>query len=97
MSLKITLAEDWKRLHKCGTVIWSATLGVLSAAGPFIRDNVTALGPTLRQAWQAVPDDLKAIVPAHAQQAIAYAILFGSIIAVRYASVNRSKPEGDPQ
>lgn len=78
---KITLADDWQQLHKRGTVILSSALAAISAFGPEIRD-----------AWHNVPDDLKAIIPAHAQQAIAYAILFASLVAVRYTAVRRVPP-----
>lgn len=83
MSFKITLADDWKRLHRRGTVILSSALAALSAFGPVIRE-----------AWHDVPDDLKSVIPAHAQQAIAYAILFASIVAVRYTAVRRVPPPG---
>jgi hypothetical protein len=84
MKLKITLADGWQQLHKRGTVILSSALATISAFGPVIRD-----------AWHNLPDDLRAIIPAHAQQAIAYAILFASIVAVRYTSVKRVPKEGD--
>jgi hypothetical protein len=84
VKLKITLADDWQKLHTRGTVILSSTLAMISAFGPVIRD-----------AWHNVPDDLRAVIPAHAQQAIAYAILFASIVAVRYTAVKRAPQEGD--
>ncbi|WP_438396506.1 hypothetical protein [Caballeronia sp. DA-9] len=80
-NLKLKLADDWRRLHTRGTVIWSATLG-----------GVSAVGPILRESWHSMPDDLKAVIPAHAQQAIAYAILFATIIGVRYTSIQRVPP-----
>lgn len=84
MKLKITLADDWQQLHKRGTVILSTALATISAFGPVIRD-----------AWRNVPDDLRSVIPAHAQQAIAYAILFASIVAIRYTAVKRVAPDGD--
>jgi len=84
MKLKITLADGWQQLHKRGTVILSSALAAVSAFGPVIRD-----------AWRNVPDDLKAVIPAHAQQAIAYAMLFASIVAVRYTAIHRVPKEGD--
>lgn len=83
MKLKITLADGWQQLHTRGTVILSSALATVSAFGPVIRD-----------AWRNVPDDLKAVIPAHAQQAIAYAILFASIVAVRYTAIRRVPKEG---
>ncbi|QTD90839.1 hypothetical protein [Burkholderia anthina] len=85
MRWKITLADGWQHLHKRGTVIVSGFLGAVSAFGPVIRE-----------AWHDVPDDLKAVIPAHFQQAIAYAILFASIIAVRYTAVRRMPPPATP-
>lgn len=85
MKLKITLADGWQQLHRRGSVILSSTLAAVSA-----------LGPTIREAWHSVPDDLKSVIPAHAQQAIAYAILFSSIVAVRYTTIRRvPAPQGD--
>ncbi|KVP59356.1 hypothetical protein WJ91_12855 [Burkholderia ubonensis] len=81
MNWKITLADDWKGLHRRGTVILSSALAAISA-----------FGPTLRDAWQGMPDDLKTIIPAHVQQGIGYAILFASIVAVRYTAVRRVAP-----
>lgn len=78
MKFKLSLADGWQQMHKKGVVILSSTLATVSAFGPVIRD-----------AWHNVPDDLKAIIPAHTQQAIAYAILFASIVAVRYTAIRR--------
>jgi hypothetical protein len=83
MKFKLTLADGWQQLHKRGTVILSSALAAISAFGPVIRD-----------AWHSLPDDLKSIIPAHTQQAIAYAILFASIVAVRYTAVRRVPKEG---
>ena len=79
MTWKVTLADDWRNLHKRGTVILSSALAAISA-----------FGPEIREAWHSVPDDLKAVIPAHFQQAMAYAILFASIVAVRYTAVRRT-------
>lgn len=83
MKWKITLADDWQRLHRRGTVIVSGAFGLVSAFGPVLRD-----------AWRNMPDDLKTVIPAHVQQAIAYAILFATIIGVRYTAVRRVAPPG---
>ncbi|WP_042295883.1 DUF7940 domain-containing protein [Paraburkholderia bannensis] len=86
MIWKITLADDWQRLHRRGTVIVSGAFGLVSAFGPVLRD-----------AWRSMPDDLKTVIPAHVQQAIAYAILFATIIGVRYTTVRRGAPPADGQ
>jgi hypothetical protein len=80
---RIGLADNWKRLHTRGTVIASGAMGMISL-----------FGPELREAWASMPDDLKQIVPATAQKAIAYAILFCTLVAIRYAALKRTaKPE----
>ncbi|MBK5120875.1 hypothetical protein IQ288_13380 [Burkholderia sp. R-69980] len=84
MKFRISLADGWQQLHRRGTVILSTGLATISAFGPLIRE-----------AWHNVPDDLKSVIPAHAQQAIAYAILFTSIVAVRYTAIRRVPKEGD--
>jgi len=84
-NLKLKLADNWRELHKRGVVIYSGVLGLVSA-----------FGPMLREAWRSMPDDLRAVIPASVQQAIAYAILFATIIGVRYASIQRVPPaDGD--
>ncbi|MBY4866789.1 hypothetical protein K6W76_09740 [Burkholderia anthina] len=85
MTWKVTLADDWRNLHKRGTVILSSVLAAISA-----------FGPEIREAWHSVPDDLKSVIPAHFQQAIAYAILFATIVAVRYTAVRRVSPAAAP-
>ncbi|MFL9883130.1 hypothetical protein PQR66_08845 [Paraburkholderia agricolaris] len=84
MKFRLTLADGWQKLHTRSTVILSTAMAAVSAFGPEIRD-----------AWRNLPDDLKSIIPAHAQQAIAYAILFASIVALRYTSIQRVPKEGD--
>jgi len=81
---ELRLADNWRELHKRGTVVYTGVLGAVSA-----------LGPVIREAWRGMPDDLKSVIPAHVQQAIAYTILFATIIGVRYASVRRVPPAGD--
>ena len=81
---ELRLADNWRSLHKRGVVVYSGALGAVSA-----------FGPVLREAWRGMPDDLKSVVPAHVQQGIAYAILFATIIGVRYTSVRRVPPAGD--
>jgi DMSO/TMAO reductase YedYZ heme-binding membrane subunit len=83
-NLKLKLADNWRELHKRGVVIYSGVLGLVSA-----------FGPMLREAWRSMPDDLRAVIPASVQQAIAYAILFATIIGVRYASIQRVPPAVD--
>jgi len=81
---ELRLADNWKSLHTRGIVIWTGTLG-----------GISALGPILRDAWHSMPDDLKALILANVQQAIAYTTLFTTIIGVRYTSVRRVPTPGD--
>jgi DMSO/TMAO reductase YedYZ heme-binding membrane subunit len=76
---RLHLADNWRNLHKRGVVIYSGAMGLVSA-----------FGPILREAWHSMPDDLKAVVPANVQQAIAYTILFCTIIGVRYTSIRKA-------
>ena len=75
---RVGLADNWKRLHKSGTVVFSGAMGAISL-----------FGPELRQAWVSMPDDLTQVIPATGQKAISYAILFCTLIAIRYAAVRR--------
>jgi DMSO/TMAO reductase YedYZ heme-binding membrane subunit len=81
---ELRLADNWRSLHKRGTVVYTGVLGAISAFGPVIRD-----------AWRGMPDDLKSVIPQHGQQAIAYTILFATIIGVRYTTIRRLPPPGD--
>lgn len=79
---RIGMADNWKRLHKSGTVIFSGAMGLISV-----------FGPDLRNAWASMPEDLKQVIPATMQKGIAYAILFCTLIAIRYAAVKRAEPK----
>jgi hypothetical protein len=80
---RVGIADNWRRLHKSGTVVFSGAMGLVSV-----------FGPDLRNTWASMPDDLKQVIPATAQKGIAYAILFCTLIAIRYAAVKRvEKPE----
>ncbi|EJO51077.1 hypothetical protein BURMUCF2_1824 [Burkholderia multivorans CF2] len=80
MKWKITLADNWRTLHRRGTVIVSGAFAVVTAAGPAIVD-----------AWNSMPADLKALLPQGVQR---YAALFAFvlILVVRYTSVRRVSP-----
>lgn len=89
--MKLILHPDWRELHKRVTVIVPGVLGAISAFGPEIRD-----------AWRAIPDDLKTVIPAHVQQAISYAIFFCALIGANYVRLQRAPAAtppnaGDPQ
>lgn len=83
---RLHLADGWRNLHKRGVVIYSGALGLVSA-----------FGPVLREAWHSMPDDLRTVIPANVQQAIAYTILFTTIIGVRYTSIRRVPGDGAAQ
>lgn len=79
--MRFSLCDEWAKAHKTVTFWLSAGLASVSAMGPVIRD-----------AWGAMPDDLKAVVPAHVQQAIAYAVLFLTIVGAHYVTIGRAAP-----
>ena len=79
--MKITLADNWRQLHKRGTVI---------AAGAFAA--ITAFGPSLIDAWNAVPPDLKAALPQGTARYVSTAA-FVLMIFVRYTAI-RCDPKG---
>ncbi|WP_175787386.1 hypothetical protein [Burkholderia anthina] len=79
--MHFSLSDEWAKAHKKVTFWLSAGLASMSA-----------MGPVIREAWHAMPDDLKAVVPAHVQQAIAYAILFLTIVGAHYVAVGRAAP-----
>lgn len=82
MNWKLGLAENWRLLHRKGTVIAAS-----------IFTTVMGLGPFLAQAWNTMPAELKAVLPQNVQQWIAY-VMFGlTFIALRYTAVR--KKEGD--
>jgi hypothetical protein len=83
--MKLTLADNWRQLHKKGTVIFA---GACTA--------VTAFGPSIIDAWNALPPDLKGWLP----QGMARYMAIGAfllMIAIRYTAVRRSdkKDGGD--
>jgi hypothetical protein len=80
---RVGLADNWRRLHTRGVVVASGFMSVVSL-----------FGPELREAWGSMPDDLKQVIPATGQKAIAYAILFCTLVAIRYTALKRvQKPE----
>lgn len=77
MKWKITLADNWKTLHRRGTVILSGAFALLTAAGPAIIE-----------AWNSMPADLKGLLPQGAQRYLAVAA-FLLILVIRYTAVRR--------
>lgn len=80
MKWKITLADNWKTLHRRGTVIVSGALAV-----------VTAAGPAIVEAWNSMPADLKELLPQGVQRYAAL-VAFVLILVVRYTAVRRVAP-----
>ncbi|MDE4918338.1 hypothetical protein ACUXAV_000378 [Cupriavidus metallidurans] len=80
--MKFTLADNWRQLHRKGTVIAGATFTA-----------VMGLGPLLVQAWSAMPPELKAVIPQNVQQWIAYTMFGLTFLALRYTSVRRRDEE----
>ncbi|MBY4730733.1 hypothetical protein K6V90_09335 [Cupriavidus pauculus] len=84
MNLRLTMADNWKQLHKRGTVI----LASVCAA-------VTAFGPTLVDTWNLMPQDLKAALPEGTARWVSTAA-FVLLIVVRYTALRpREEKEGD--
>jgi len=80
MKWKITLADNWRTLHRRGTVILSGALALLTAAGPAIVE-----------AWNSMPADLKELLPQGVQRYAAL-VAFALILIVRYTAVRRVPP-----
>lgn len=81
--MKLTLADNWRSLHRKGTVIAGA-----------IFTAIMGTGPLLVQAWSAMPSELKAVIPQNVQQWIAYTMFGMTFLALRYTSLQRT-PKDD--
>jgi len=81
MNWKIGMADNWRRLHRKGTVI----LASLFAA-------VAAFGPTLVDTWNLLPQDLKAALPEGTARWVS-TVAFLLVVFVRYTSI-RKKDKG---
>jgi hypothetical protein len=79
--MKITLADNWRSLHKRGTVI----LGLVFTA-------LTGFGPSIVQAWNFIPADMKAALPAGVARYATMAA-FALMVLVRYTSVQKTDPD----
>ncbi|WP_063393095.1 hypothetical protein [Ralstonia mannitolilytica] len=80
--MKLTLADNWRSLHKRGTII---------AASAFAA--ITAFGPSMIDAWNGMPPDLKALLP----QGLTRWVSLGSyllLIAIRYTALRRTPKDG---
>jgi len=77
MNWHIRMAEGWKSLHKKSTVI---------AASAFAA--VTAFGPSLIDAWNMVPPDLKAALPEGTARWVSTAA-FVLLIFFRYTKIEK--------
>ncbi|WP_137924661.1 hypothetical protein [Cupriavidus sp. 2SB] len=80
--MKISLADNWRQLHKKGTVILASFFAA-----------VTAFGPTLVDTWNMMPQDLKSALPEGTARWVSTAA-FVLVIFVRYTSI-RKKDKGD--
>lgn len=81
--MKLALADNWRQLHKRGTVI---------VAGAFAA--ITAFGPSLIDAWNAVPPDLKSALPEGTARYVSTAA-FLLMIFVRYTTIRRGSQKGE--
>lgn len=80
--MKISLADNWRQLHRKGTVILASFFAA-----------VTAFGPTLVDTWNLMPQDLKSALPEGTARWVSTAA-FVLVIFVRYTSI-RKKEKGD--
>ncbi|ARP86307.1 DUF7940 domain-containing protein [Bordetella genomosp. 9] len=83
MSFRIRLVEGWQELHKASSVIAASFFAALYA-----------LGPTLIDAWNMVPSDLKAALPEGAARWLSIAA-FVLLVLFRYTKIERKKGSGD--
>lgn len=73
--MKLTLADNWRQLHKKGTVIFASVCAALTAFGPSIID-----------AWNAMPPDMKAWLPQDLGRWLALAAFLLTIL-IRYTAL----------
>lgn len=83
MNLRLTLADNWRQLHRKGTVLLASFFAAL-----------TAFGPTLIDTWNLMPSDLKNALPEGTARWVS-TVAFLLLIVVRYTSVRRKNEEGD--
>jgi hypothetical protein len=81
--MKIALADNWRELHKRSTVIAASAFAAL-----------TAFGPTLIDAWNMVPSDLKAALPEGTARWVSVTA-FLLMIFFRYTKIERKKEDDD--
>lgn len=81
--MKLTLADNWRELHKKGTVILASFFAA-----------ITAFGPTLVDTWNLMPQDLKAALPEGTARWVSTAA-FVLVIFVRYTSIRKRDKGGD--
>lgn len=77
VKIRAKLTEDWRELRKKSSIWFAFLFGMLQLNGPILRDW-----------WTSMPDELKQVIPANFQVAIKYALLFGSLIALRYVKIS---------
>ena len=79
--MKISLVEDWRELHKKSTVI---------AASLFAA--IAAFGPSLIDAWNMFPPELKAALPAGTARWVATAG-FVLMVLFRYTKCEKKNDQ----
>jgi len=81
--VKRTLADNWRTLNRKGTVIFASACAA-----------VTAFGPSIIDAWNALPPDLKGWLPQGMSRYMAIGAFLLTIV-IRYTAVRSSdKREG---
>jgi len=82
MNWKLGLADNWRQLHKKGTVIFGWLFTVFMG-----------FGPLLVQTWNTMPPEMKAVIPQNFQQWIAYTMFGLTFISLRYTSVRKKEDD----
>lgn len=81
--MKLTLADNWRQLHRKGTVIFATLCAAL-----------TAFGPSIIEAWNMMPPDMKGWLPPEWGRYLAIAA-FVLTIVIRYTALRRKDKEGE--
>lgn len=79
--MKLTLADNWKTLHRKGTVIFASLCAAL-----------TAFGPSIIEAWNMMPPDMKQWLPQEWGRYLAIAAFLLTIL-IRYTALRRKDKE----
>jgi hypothetical protein len=83
-AIRARLIDDWRRSWR----FWSMRLSLI---GAFFAAASAAFPEAMLEAWNALPPDLRALVPAHAAQIIAAMLFLGTMAARLYRQGARDR------